>query len=83
MLDQLATQLGGRGCVVRNGYVVKQWGDQTQTGDWLSAAKPVLSTMLFLAIEDSLVKGVDQPILDFGWDLKPEHRGITFLHLGP
>jgi len=30
LLDQLANQLGGRGCVVKDGYVVKAWGDQAQ-----------------------------------------------------
>src|SRR6188474_3022704 len=81
-LDQLATQLGGRGCIVKDGYVVKAWGDQAQVRDVLSSAKPVLSTLLFFAIEEGLVKSVDQPIADFGWDLKAKDRGITFRHLG-
>jgi len=82
MLDALAEKLGGRGCVVKNGFVVKQWGDQSEIGDWFSSAKPVLSTLLFFAVEEGPVKSVDQPIADFGWDLKPRHRGITFRHLG-
>ena len=81
-LDALADRLGGRGCVIKDGYIVKEWGDQGEIGDWYSSAKPVLSTLLFFAIEEGLVKGVDQPIAQFGWDLKPRHRGITFRHLG-
>ena len=81
-LDQLAEALGGRGCVIRDGYVVKAWGDQREVGDWFSSAKPVLSTLLFFSIEEGRVKGVDQPIADFGWALRPEHHGITFRHLG-
>ncbi len=81
-LDRLAQALGGRGCVIKDGVVVKEWGDQAEIGDWFSSAKPVLSTLLFFAIEEGLVKGVDQPIADFGWDLQPRHRGITFRHLG-
>lgn len=81
-LDKLAELLGGRGCVIEAGYVVKAWGDQAQRGDWMSSAKPVLSTLLFFAVEEGLVKSVDQPIADFGWDLKPKDRGITFRHLG-
>src|SRR5580765_3005653 len=50
LLDQLAEQLGGRGCVLKDGYVVKTWGDQATRGDWYSSAKPVLSTMLFFAV---------------------------------
>jgi len=82
LLEQLATQLGGRGCVVKDGYMVKTWGDQKQVRDVLSSAKPVLSTLLFFAIEEGLVKSVDQPIVEFGWDLKGKDRGITFRHLG-
>lgn len=82
VLDQLAIRLGGRGCVIRNGYVVRSWGDQAERGDWLSSAKPVLSTLLFFAVEEGLVKSVDQPINDFGWDLADKDRTMTFRHLG-
>lgn len=81
-LQQLANDLGGRGCVIKDGYLVHEWGDTSERGDWLSSAKPVLSTLLFFAIEEGLVKSVDQPIVDFGWDLKEKDRGITFRHLG-
>ncbi len=82
VLNEFAQQLGGRGCVIKNGFVVKSWGDQSERSDWLSSAKPVLSTLLFFAIEEGLVKSVDQPIADFGWDLKEKDRQITFRHLG-
>jgi CubicO group peptidase (beta-lactamase class C family) len=81
-LDALEHLLGGRGCVIRDGYVVKTWGNQSQTADLLSSAKPILSTMLFFAIEEGLVKSVDQPIVDFGWPLEGKDRAITFRHLG-
>jgi CubicO group peptidase (beta-lactamase class C family) len=81
-LDAIAAQLGGRGCVIKDGYVVKQWGDQAESKDWLSSVKPVISTLLFFAIEEGKVKGVDQPIAKFGWPLQPRHQGITFRHLG-
>ncbi len=81
-LDEVAARLGGRGCVIKDGYIVKSWGDLAQSGDWLSSAKPVLSTILFFAIEEDLVKSVDQPIAEFGWDFRPKDKGITFRHLG-
>lgn len=81
-LDELAQRLGGRGCVVKDGYIVKSWGDLAQSGDWFSSAKPVLSTLLFFAVEEGLVASVDQPIADFGWELKSKDRSITFRHLG-
>lgn len=82
LLHEVAGMLGGRGCIVKDGYVVKTWGDQAERSDWFSSAKPVLSTLLFFAIEEGLAKSVDQPIADFGWDLKPRDWGITFRHLG-
>ena len=81
-LDELEKLLGGRGCVIRDGYVAKTWGDQAQRGDWLSSAKPVLSTLLFFALQEGLVRSVDQPIADFGWELAPKDRAMTFRHLG-
>ena len=81
-LDAIAAALGGRGCIIQDGYVVKQWGDQSESKDWLSSVKPVISTMLFFAIEEGKVKGVDQSIAEFGWELAPRHQGITFRHLG-
>ncbi len=56
---------------VKDGFAVKSWGDQAERRDWLSSAKPVLSTLLFSAIQEGKVKSVDQPLADFGWKLKP------------
>jgi len=80
-LKQLAESLDGRGCVIKDGYVVTTWGDQAKKSDWLSSAKPVLSTLLFFAVHEGLVKSVDQPIADFGWDLKPKDQQMAFRHL--
>lgn len=82
LLDRIELQLGGRGCIVKDGYVVKSWSNQSQKEDWYSSAKPVLSTVLFFALQEGLIESVDQPIADFGWPLKPKDRGITFRHLG-
>lgn len=81
-LNELAQTLGGRGCVIRDGYVAASWGDQAEVADWYSSAKPVLSTLLFFAMEEGLVHGVDQPIADFGWNLSKKDRPMTFRHLG-
>ena len=80
-LDKIAEELGGRGCVIKDGYVVKAWGSQSEVGDWFSSAKPVLSTLLMFAITEGKAKGADQPIIDFGWNLKPKDRAMTFRHL--
>jgi len=81
-LDALATLLGGRGCVVKDGYVVKAWGDQAERSDYYSSAKPVLGTLLFFAMKEGKVTSVDQPVADFGWEFRPKDRPMTFRHLG-
>ena len=80
-LGKFAEMLGGRGCIIRNGAMVMTWGSQSEAGDWLSSAKPVLSTLLFFAIQEGRVKGVDQPVSDFGWELLPKDKTMTFFHL--
>lgn len=81
-LDRLAGFLGGRGCVVKDGWVVKAWGDQAKPGDLLSSAKPVLSTLLFFAIAEGRVGSVRTRVGDFGWDFLPKDRTMEFQHLG-
>lgn len=81
-LAALARELGGRGCVVKDGYVAHAWGDQAERSDWLSSAKPVLSTLLFFALQEGLVQRMDQPLGDFVEGLRPKDRAITFRHLG-
>jgi CubicO group peptidase (beta-lactamase class C family) len=80
-LDAVATALGGRGCVIKNGYVVKTWGDQSKIGDWASSAKPVLSTLLMFALREGKIKSFDQPVADFGWKLLPKDRTMTLRQL--
>jgi CubicO group peptidase (beta-lactamase class C family) len=80
-LDAVASTLGGRGCIIKNGYVVKQWGDQALRKDWASSAKPVLSTLLMFALQERKIKSFDQPVADFGWELLPKDRSMTLRHL--
>ena len=50
---------GGSGCVVRHGYLVKEWGDPKRLADVKSATKGVLgATLLGLAVDAGLV-GLD------------------------
>lgn len=81
-LDAVAQALGGRGCVVKDGYVVKTWGSQSERSDWYSSAKPVLSTLLMFAVQEGKVESVDTPIATFGWELSVKDRPMTFRQLG-
>lgn len=80
--EAVPVALGGRGCIVKDGFVVKAWGDQAEKGDWYSSAKPVLSTLLMFAIQEGKVADADARIADFGWDLSAKDQSMTFRHLG-
>jgi CubicO group peptidase (beta-lactamase class C family) len=84
-LKALAELAGGRGCVVRHGYLVYTWGDPARSGDIASAAKPILSTLLLLAVQQKKIKDVDAKLADFeprlrGLD-RGKNAGITWRHL--
>jgi CubicO group peptidase (beta-lactamase class C family) len=72
-LDALRDLVGGRGCVVRHGYLVYSWGDVARSADVASAAKPVLSTLLLLAVQEGKLQGVDDPVADS----EPRLRGLN------
>ena len=80
-IDTIAHLLEGRGCIIRNGFVVKSWGSQSEEGDWMSSSKPVFSTLLFFAIQEGKLKSVHTPIKQFGWDLCQKDEAMTFHHL--
>ena len=80
-LAAVGAALAGRGCIVKDGNVVHAWGDQAEKRDWLSSAKPVLSTLLLFALHEGKIQSVDTPIANFGWELVPKDRGMTFRHL--
>jgi CubicO group peptidase (beta-lactamase class C family) len=84
-LRALARLVGGRGCVVRHGYLVFTWGDVTKSGDIASAVKPIISTLLFLAVQHGLLKDVDARVADFEPRLRDLNDGkdaaITWRHL--
>jgi CubicO group peptidase (beta-lactamase class C family) len=61
--------------------VVKEWGSQSEHGDWLSSAKPVFSTLLLFAVQEGKAPGIDAPIQDFGWSLSPKDQTMTLGHL--
>jgi CubicO group peptidase (beta-lactamase class C family) len=80
-LDRIASALGSSGCIVKDGYLVKTWGDLSRPQDWYSSAKPIFSTLLFFAIQEGRVAGVDEKIGRWGWPVKGKDQGITFRHL--
>jgi hypothetical protein len=71
-----------RGFVVKNGFQVYSWGNVAQRGDWASAVKPLMSTMLFYAVDELKTSGVNARIFQYGWPLIGPDQQITWLQLG-
>lgn len=84
-LDALQALVKGRGCVVRHGYLVYSWGDQSKSSDIASAFKPVLSTLLLMAVQEGRLNSVDEPVAEFEPRLKTINGGkdarLTWRHL--
>lgn len=87
-LDAMRDFMGGRGCVVRHGYLVYSWGDVEKAGDVASALKPWIAHFVFVAVEDGLLPSVDARVVDYApclndlnADLDYKDRAITFRHM--
>ncbi len=80
-LDSITAILGGRGCIIKEGFVIKKWGNQETGSDWLSSVKPLFSTLLFFAIEEGKIPGVHYKIKNLGWELNEKDQSMEFYHL--
>ncbi|MFA6240557.1 MAG: serine hydrolase [Candidatus Hydrogenedentales bacterium] len=87
-LDAIRDFCQGRGCVVRHGFLVYEWGDAAKAGDVASAVKPWFAHFLFRAVETGKLKDLDTRVAEFvpalrdiNPDLEHKDRGITFRHL--
>jgi hypothetical protein len=85
-LDALALSVRGVGTVVRNGYLVYSWGDQTAKADFASASKPVVHTLLFFAVQENRIPSLEDRIGNWvlagtGGALRPEDESMTFTQL--
>ncbi|MFQ6096551.1 MAG: hypothetical protein ACE5O2_02405, partial [Armatimonadota bacterium] len=88
-LGALARYVGGRGCVVRHGYMVYAWGDPSRRADVASAAKPWYAHFLFEALESGKLGSLDDRVsvfeprlLELNADLGYKDRAMTWRHLG-
>ena len=81
----LTNVVGGRGCVVRHGRLAFTWGDPAKSFDVASAFKPLLSTLLWIAIQEHRLPGPDALVADFEPRLKTlndaKDAAITWRHL--
>ena len=72
------------GIILKNGYIVAQWGDVKRVDMTFSVSKSFLSTVAGLAADDHLIKNIDDRVNEYVWDDKfvGEHNSkITWRHL--
>ena len=70
--------------ILKNGYIVAQWGDVKRVDMTFSVSKSFLSTVAGLAVDDHLIKNIDDRVNEYVWDGKfdGEHNSkITWRHL--
>jgi hypothetical protein len=77
-LAEFSKFVGGRGCVVRHGYLVYSWGDVSRRTDLASACKPLYSHFLFKAIEDGRIKSLDALAAKWEPRLKQINQDLEF-----
>jgi CubicO group peptidase (beta-lactamase class C family) len=80
-LEAFAANVAGDGCIIKDGYLIKTWGERSSHKWWASASKPVFSTLLLLAVQEGRVPGVDAPVASAGWKLTPKDAAMTFRQL--
>jgi len=72
------------GIVVRNGFIVAEWGDTKRVDMTFSATKSYLSTVAGLAFDRGLIRDVNHFVRDYvadgGFD-SPHNSKITWQHL--
>ena len=75
---------GVNGVILRHGRIVAEWGDTTRADMTFSAAKSYLGIVALLALEDGLIRAVDDPVRDYALDegfASPHNSAITWRHL--
>jgi len=75
---------GPAGMILKNGYVVAQWGDTKRVDMTFSVTKSYLSTVAGLAWDNGLIGDLQQPVGQTVWDgtFAGEHNAkITWDHL--
>lgn len=59
---------GPAGVILKNGYIVAQWGDVERVDMTFSVTKSYLSTVCGLAVDEGLIRDVQDKVGDYVWD---------------
>jgi len=75
---------GPAGIILKEGYIIGEWGDLSRVDMTFSVTKSYLSTVAGLAIDKGLIRDVNDPVKKYVWDgtFDGQHNGqITWDHL--
>ena len=75
---------GPAGMIVKDGYIVAQWGDLNRVDMTFSVTKSYLSTVAGLAMDAGLIQSAEDPVGQYVWDgtFDGEHNSkIQWQHL--
>jgi len=75
---------GPAGMILKNGYLVAQWGDIKRVDMTFSVTKSYLSTVAGLAVDQGLIRSTDDSLQQYVWDGKfagAHNSKITWDHL--
>ncbi|MEO9871035.1 serine hydrolase domain-containing protein [Ekhidna sp.] len=75
---------GPAGMIIKDGYLIASWGDTKRVDMTFSVTKSYLSTTAGLAVDDGLIRSIQDQVKDYVWDdtFQGEHNSkITWEHL--
>ncbi|MDX2305184.1 MAG: serine hydrolase [Microscillaceae bacterium] len=75
---------GPAGMILKDGFVIAQWGDIKRVDMTFSVTKSFLSTIAGLALEEGLIRSVQDKVEEYVWDgtfESPHNAKITWEHL--
>jgi CubicO group peptidase (beta-lactamase class C family) len=75
---------GPAGMILKNGYIVKSWGDTKRVDMTFSVTKSFLSTVAGLAVDRQLISSTSDKLSDYVWDgtfVGAHNEMITWEHL--
>ena len=85
ILGPMRPRGGPAGVILYRGYIVAQWGDVERVDMTFSVAKSYLSTVAGLAVDDKLIRSVNDPVAKYVWQDSlfdgPHNGKITWKHL--
>ncbi len=76
-----ASRAKTNGLVIRHGYIVAEWGDTEAVDPTYSVAKSLLSTVLGISIDRSMIKDIHDPVINYvkdGGYESAQNRPVTW-----